>query len=198
MKRVLLVAAAAALGAAAFAGNAAAKGPSEATISGPGLASSIVLRGDAESSTSTNFSIIVQESGFFATVFGGQSPDPRLKTAPKGNLGPRYSVVYAVPGPNGTASKLRAELYPYVKPWPIAHMAAGQRFWGRQSTKGGWVRGNARLRSALIAVGLPAKAPDSSSRLSVGAWAGIASAGALALLALGSAVSLRRPRRGNA
>ena len=198
MKRVLLVAAATALGAAAFAGSAAAKGPSEAMISGPGLASSIVLRGDAESNTSTNFSIIVEESGFFATVYGGQSPDPRLKTAPKGNLGPRYAVVYTVPGPNNTASKLRAELYPYVKPWPIAHMATGQRFWGHQSTKGGWVRGNARLRAALIAVGIPKKAPAGSSTLSVGAWAGIASAGALALLALGSAVSRRRLRRGKA
>ena len=55
-----------------------------------------------ESNTSTNFSIIVQESGFFATVFGGQSPDPRLRAAPKGNLGPRYSVVYTVPGPTTT------------------------------------------------------------------------------------------------
>ena len=60
------------------------------------------------------------------------------------------------------------------------------------------MRGNARLRAALIAVGIPKKAPAGSSTLSVGAWAGIASAGALALLALGSAVSRRRLRRGKA
>ena len=124
MKRVLLVAATA-LGAAGLAAaTASAKGPTQAMISGPGLDSAIVVRGDAESTPGTNFWTLVQESGFFATVFGGQSPDPRLRTAPKGNLGPHYAVVYTVPGPNSTASKLRAELYPYVKPWPIAHMAA--------------------------------------------------------------------------
>src|SRR5438132_13941556 len=140
MKLVLLVAATAALCSLAFAGTAAAKGPSQATISGPGLGQPIVLRGDAESNASSRFSVIVQESGFFATVFGGQVPDPTLKARPAGDVGPRYDVVYIVPGPNNSENRLRAELYPYAKPAPLAHMAAGQRFWDGRVTRGGWVR----------------------------------------------------------
>jgi hypothetical protein len=193
MKLVLLVAATAVLAGLAFAAAAGAKGPSQATIAGPGLDHAIVLRGDAESSASSRFSVIVQESGFFATVFGGQVPDPTLRARPTGDLGPRYDVVYTVPGP-GTASKLRAELYPYATPAPVAHMPAGQRFWDGRLTRGGWVRGDATLRGALVAAGLPAKAPTSGSSLSAGAWAGIGSGSALAVLAFGSVFVRRRPR----
>src|SRR3954452_12901477 len=118
MKRVMLVAAIA-VGAAGLAASAAsAKGPTQAMISGPGLDGAIVVRGDAESTPGTSFWTLVQESGFFATVFGQQTPDPTLKARPKGDLGPRYDVVYLVPGPDRD-SALHAEVYPYAKPWPV-------------------------------------------------------------------------------
>jgi hypothetical protein len=196
MKRVLLVAAAAVGAAGLAAGTAFAKGPTQAMISGPGLDGAIVVRGDAESTPGTNFWTLVQQTGWFATVFGQQSPDPTLKARPKGNLGPHYDVVYLVPGPD-RKSTLRQDVYPYAQPSPVAHMAPGQRFWGNQSTRGGWVRGNASLRKALVALGLPAKAPSQQSAgLSTGVWTGIALGAALLLGGLGSVLARRRPRGG--
>ena len=139
---------------------------------------------------------MVEEAGYFATMFGGQQPDPTLRAAPRGNLGPRYDITYVVPGPNNTNSKVHGELYPYAKPWPVGHMRAGQTFWNGQRTRGGWIRAHQTLRTTLVSLGLPKTAPSlSASGLSAGTWAGIASAGAFGLLAFGSIAVRRRPRR---
>ena len=76
MKRLLFVLFAAALVVpAAFA-----KGPSTASISGPGLGKTITLAGMGDASDLT------QNTGFFPAVFG-QSPDPMLPGKPTGKLG---------------------------------------------------------------------------------------------------------------
>ena len=46
----------------------------------------------------------------------GQTPDPTLGSGPKGTLGPRYTVVYVVPGPNNILSRVTQFVYPYAKP----------------------------------------------------------------------------------
>src|SRR5439155_21422978 len=111
MKRIVVLAAAAAV-AAALAAAAQAKGPTQASIAGPGLKGAIVLKGDAEGDAAAGFPRFVEDAGFFPTVFA-RSPDPTLRTRPKGVLGPRYVVTYLVPGPNDTSSRIRQELYPY-------------------------------------------------------------------------------------
>jgi LPXTG-motif cell wall-anchored protein len=73
-------------------------------------------------------------------------------------------------------------------------MPAGQRFWDGQRTRGGWVRGDSVLRTALVEAGLPAKAPSTGAGMSAGAWAGIGSGSALAVLAFGSFFARRKPR----
>jgi hypothetical protein len=136
----------------ALAGSAAAKGPSQAKITGPGLGSGLLINGVGEGDTSTDLGLLVADGGFFPQVFG-QSPSPMLKAQPQ-QLGPRYTVTYTVPGP--TDSTLEQELYPYAAAAPVSYMRPGQKFWDTQSTLGGWYRGTAQLKAMLVHAGLPA------------------------------------------
>jgi hypothetical protein len=152
MKRLLLIPFAVLL----FPAAAAAKGPSKAEVSGPGLGKTIVVVG-AES-PGTPLMTLAESSGFFPLVYG-QIPDPTTRTRPSGDLGARYAVVYRVPGPNGV-STVRADLYPYAKQHPVSYMKAGQRFWDGQRTHGGWYVGDARMKSTLVRAGLSPTPPS--------------------------------------
>jgi hypothetical protein len=190
MRRSVLIAALLAL---LIPATAAAKGPSEATITGPGisLVTPLVLQGGSESRT-TELGVLVSESGFFPQTFG-QSPSPLLRSQPKGTLGARYSVTYTVPGPS--TDTLRQDLYPYAPGGPVSFMEPGQRVWD-QTTHGGWYRGSSELRTMLVRAGLPKTAPETArsrassfnpKQVSVAVGAGIALAAA--------ALMLRRRRR---
>ena len=143
-----------------LAGSAAAKGPSEARITGPGLGPALAIHGVGEGDVSTDLGLLVSDSGFFPQVFG-QSPTPLLKARPTG-LGPRYTVTYNLPG-GATESRLEQELYPYAAGAPASYMRPGQRFWDRQSTLGGWYRGTTELKAMLLRAGLPASPPPERS-----------------------------------
>ena len=77
---------------------------------------------------------------------------------PAGDLGPRYTITYTMPGPNGD-NELRQDVYPYAKPSPVTHTQAGQRYFGSQRTVGGWYVATSTLKDELVAVGLPASPP---------------------------------------
>ncbi len=147
----------------ALAGSAAAKGPSEARITGPGLESGLMIRGVGEGDTSTDLGLLVADAGFFPQVFG-QSPNPLLKAQPS-QLGPRYVVTYTVPGP--TESKLEQDLYPFAAGAPASYMRPGQKFWDTQSTVGGWYRGTGELKTMLLHAGLPASPPQEQSLIAL-------------------------------
>jgi hypothetical protein len=153
MKRLLvgLVAALALL----LPAGAAAKGPSEAQITGPGLAAPLKITGLGEGDASTNLGVLVTDGGFFPETFG-QSPSPLLRTPPS-ELGPRYVVTYTVPGP--VLAMLEQELYPYATGGPVTYMRPSQVFWGDQRTVGGWYRGTPALKAMLVKAGLPQAAP---------------------------------------
>jgi hypothetical protein len=195
MKRVLTIVAAAAL---VLPASAAAKGASQATIDGPGLAAPIVLKSDGggDPSAGSKLGRLAEASGFFPAVFG-QSPDPTLRKQPKGKLGPRYTVTYVMPGPNGSSSRIRQALYPYAKPYPLSYTKPGQRFWDGQRTYGGWFQGVGALESTLVAAGLPATPPSSGGGDGWLRWVSVAitSAAGLALLAALALVVLRRRPR---
>lgn len=139
--------------------TAGAKGPSEATITGPGLSSPIRFSGD-EGNYSQAFGELIEQGGFFPQAFG-QSPDPLKRNRPSTSLGPRYEVAYVVPGP--TTDTLRQELYPYAYDGPVTYMKPGQRFWGANTTHGGWYVGVLSLKSQLVKAGLPATPPSGGS-----------------------------------
>ncbi len=190
MKRLLFISllAALALPAAAFA-----KGPSAATIAGPGLEGRLAVPGQGEGDDQTPLGALVSYGGFFPEVFG-QSPDPTRRTRPKGDLGPAYTVAYTVPGPNGD-SMIVQTIYPYARSGPVTHLAAGQRFWGDQRTYGGWVVAPVQVKEALIRAGMPATAPDGSGGgLGTGAIGGLAAALAAVLVLAFAALRRRRHR----
>ena len=156
--RRYLVAAAVLAAALALPGLASAKGPSSASISGPGLDRSLAIRGQGEMGRGTPLGSLVDYGGYFSQMFG-QTPDPTLETRPAGALGPRYKVVYVVPGPNKIQSHVVQFVYPYAKPGPLSYMQPGQRFWNVERAHGGWFRASAGLKSVLVRAGLPRTAP---------------------------------------
>ena len=175
-----------------------AKGPLEATVSGPGLEGAVSVRGDGEGATGTPLGRLVESAGFFPLAFG-QEPDPTTATRPKGDLGPAYTVRFGVPGPDGKDSTLIQTTYPYANP-PVLYMAPGQRFFGGQRTHGGWLLAADGLKPLLVELGLPESAPTAggddgllgidADALAVAAVAAIG----LALLAGAALLVARRPR----
>jgi hypothetical protein len=143
--------------------GAAAKGPSEAEITGPGLASPLKVTGLGEGDSATSLGLLVSEGGFFPETFG-QSPSPLLRKTPT-DLGLRYLVTYTVPGP-GLAT-LQQDLYPYAAGGLVTYMRPGQVFWGDQQTVGGWYRGTAQLKAMLVKAGLPQSRPGHRRLVSI-------------------------------
>ena len=175
-----------------FPAAAAAKGPSLATISGPGLSHAITIEGFGEGDSSSPLGILVTETGFFPQAFE-QTPSSTTRSRPADRLGPRYDVKYTVPGPSGD-STLRQVLYPYAVNGPASYMAPGQKLWGTQSVPGGWYRGSATLKGMLVKEGLPATAPAPANRTASGRTVAVA-AGAGVAFAAGALILLYRRRR---
>jgi hypothetical protein len=188
MNRSMLVLAALAVGL-LLPTAAAAKGPSEASISGGGLAKTIKISGNGETEA-TPLGRLTMEAGFFPAAFG-QSPDPMLPTRPKGNLGPRLIIRYVVPGEGNQTFHVTQAVYPYAKGGALTYMKPNQPIFG-MGTIGGWYRAYG-LKRTLVAQGVAARAPGSSSGSNFALLAGLGIPGALALG--GAAVFFRRKAR---
>ena len=175
-----------------------AKGPDEAKITGPGLAKAIVISGPEEEGSP--MMAFAEAAGFFPAAFG-QQPSPMLPGRPKGDLGPRYTIEYNVPGGDGESWTLKQDLYPYAQPTAVTYMKAGQEIFD-MTTQGGWWASDATLKDQLVALGLP-KTPSAAEDATASS-AGFFSTGRLgvlviALLVLGGATLLMRRRfRGDA
>jgi hypothetical protein len=190
--------AAVALAALSITSTALAKGASQATINGPGLAATIVLKSDngGDPTSGSKLGALAERTGFFPAVFG-QAPDPMLRERPRGTtLGPKYTAEFVMPGPNNQSSKIRQDLYPFAKPYVLSYTKPGQRFWNGQRTHGGWFQAPVAMRTVLIGAGLPSQPPASTSGGDTDwlRWVAIAItiAAGLALLAVLSLVALRR------
>lgn len=159
MKRLVLVPLAVAVLTAVLPTAAVAKGASEAQVTGPGLDEPISLAAEGQRG-GEQIMQIAEQAGFFPAVFG-QSPDPMLSEQPTGDLGPRYTITYVVPGPDKKIDTITQALYPYAKP-AVTQMASGQSFFGTEETRGGWFVASSSLKDSLVAVGLPAYTPAAS------------------------------------
>jgi hypothetical protein len=182
MKRLLFVLCAAAL----LAPAALAKGPSEASITGPGLSKPITFKGMDDASKLTEY------TGVFPAAFG-QSPDPMLKGRPAGKLGPRYTIRYVVPGGNSQTFHLSQDLYPYAQAGALTYMKPGQPIFDARTT-GGWYPAGIALKELLVRAGLPKSAPRASSGTNLALVAGIGIPGALVLAGAALLVARRRSR----
>jgi hypothetical protein len=136
-----------------------AKGASEATITGPGLGKGISLAGEGQAD-GDRLMRLADEAGFFPAVFL-TTPNPMLANHPDVELGPRYTIVYTMPGPNNDVNEIRQDLYPYATPTPVTYVESGQRYFTTERTVGGWYVASQTLRSDLVAVGLPENPPQS-------------------------------------
>jgi hypothetical protein len=190
MKRLVLVSTAVAALAAIVTTTAFAKGASEAMLTGPGLGGGIRLSGEGQAG-GDELMQLAEEAGFFPSVFA-TSPDPMLSSRPAGDLGPRYTITYTMPGPNGTVSELRQELYPFAKPSPVSHMEPDQRYFGTEKTVGGWYVASTALKHELLAAGLPASPPADGGG-SRGAWTVVGVLGAALATLVAVVLARRRP-----
>jgi hypothetical protein len=133
-----------------------AKGASEATITGPGLGDGIRLAVEGDPGGGALMQI-AEDSGFFPAVFL-TTPNPMLSERPDGELGPRYTIVYVMPGPSGV-DEIRQDVYPYATPSLVSYTKPGQPYFGTERTVGGWYVAGPPLKDDLVAVGLRATAP---------------------------------------
>ena len=184
MRRFLLLATAGAFAALVATAPAAAKEPTTASLTGPGLNHAVPFSGNGESGPGTPLGSLVELGGFFPQVFQ-RFPDPITRTRPTGNLGPRYRIEYRLPGPSGNGTLVQ-DVYPYAET-PVTYMSPGQHFWGGDRTYGGWFLAPG-LKATLVAAGLPETPPSASTGSSPWPWT---LAGSLAVVVL-LAFMLRR------
>lgn len=135
-----------------------AKGASAATIKGPGLGSPISLGGLGEPGMDTRLANLSDQAGLFAVMFGDGGPGQLSGERPAGDLGPRYTITYAIPDDHTTFPVVQ-DLYPYAPSGPVTYAHPGQRLWAGQRVAGGWFYGPATLLPMLVSLGLPARPP---------------------------------------
>ena len=188
-----------------------AKGPSQARITGPGLLRAVVVSGNGEPGEQDRLASLAEESGLFTVMFGsgvsGPVPARLHSPPPRASLGPRYTLVYTVPGvtprPGQEFGRVRQDLYPHAAGGPVIYTPPGQQGFGGPLTVTGWLRGRPQLTSTLAQLGVPAQTrhpaaarPASAHRAGAGTpgWI-IATAAVIAAAALiGTARRLRRRR----
>jgi hypothetical protein len=176
-----------------------AKGPTGATITGPGLAEPLRLGGPRALAPGQPLEVLATQGGFFAVAWGA-APGKALAHSPTKPLGPKYRVSYLVPGPSGSEDRIRQDLYPYARGGPVTYTPAGQPFFDGRRTNGGWFRAAPKVTDVLVAAGLPAKtakaAPprptkDDRPAVPLAAWA----LGGALLVAAAAAFGIRRHGR---
>lgn len=168
------------------------KGPSGASLGGPGTGGGITFPGGGESG-GTPLGDLTRQSGFFPAAFG-QEPSPMLAARPKGDLGPKYTITYTVPTPSNGIDEIRQDVYPYADPAPVTYLEPGQAIFDMQ-TRGGWFQADAALKQTLVDAGLPSSAPASASGSSDFPTALLSLLTAFLLAAMATALLIRRRTR---
>jgi hypothetical protein len=187
-----------------------AKGPSQARITGAGLAHALVVTGSAEPGQLSALSDLAWRTELFTVLFGpgGGLPAPTRLATPlrAAALGVRYTVVYTVPGVTPHRGeqygRILQFLYPLAKGGPVIYTPPDQMGFGHPLRVTGWMRGGPRLAGILAKLGVPARQQSRHPQASASRDAGgrtvdwlVGSAVAVAAGALaGVAWRLRRRR----
>src|SRR4051794_20797719 len=179
---------------------AAAKGPSSATISGPGIRGAIPISGEGENGPGTALGDLVTYGAYFPLVFG-QTPDPTLRSRPAGDLGAVYTIRLVVPAGSSQKHTLVQLLYPFANGGPVTYMRAGQLVGDGPTAYGGGYRAPLQLEQPLVPARLPPPPPASGGGgfwWSPGAFASVGAAALLGLVLVAGAVLALRRRQGPA
>ena len=150
-----------------------AKGPSQARITGPGLTRAIVVSGPGEPGQQGTLAVLAGQTGLFTVLFGADASVPsqtptRLRTPPpKAYLGPRYTVIYTVPGvtpqPGEQFGRIHQDLYPGAAGGPIIYTPPGQDGFGQPLQGTGWLRASPQLTRTLAQLGVPSRSGTQSA-----------------------------------
>ena len=133
-----------------------AKGPSVATISGPGLQSPITVKGMGEPGAGSQLADLAEQSGLFSAAYGATGNGQVLSGRPEGSLGARYTVTYTIPNGQPKPGRVVMDIYPYAPGGPVSYTHPGAAvFPGQQPPTPQWFQGPADLRLVLISIGLP-------------------------------------------
>jgi len=147
-----------------LAGPALAKGPSQARITGPGLVRAVVVSGNGEPGEPGRLASLAGQTGLFTVMFGAgadvSGAPARLRTPPpEASLGPRYALVYTVPGvpprPGQEFGRVRQDLYPRAPGGPVIYTPPGQPGFSGPLAVAGWLRGAPQLTRTLAQLGVP-------------------------------------------
>ncbi|HEY6275496.1 MAG TPA: hypothetical protein VIX86_04120 [Streptosporangiaceae bacterium] len=190
----------------ALATPALAKGPSLARITGPGLSHAIVISGNGEPGQLGTLAVLAEQTGLFTAMFGsgGNVPAPvRLRgPLPEAALGPRFTIVYTVPGvtprPGQQFGQIRQDLYPRAAGGPVVYTPSGQSGFGQPLLITGWTRASPRLTRSLARLGVPLGAAGPAAAHQAGTVAPgwlIAAAVAIVAAALAATALWVRHRR---
>lgn len=128
-------------------------------MDGPGLQRPLQLGGREGWTQGEPIAVLVEGGGFFQAVWGG-NPDALFERSPTQKLGPRYRLVYRLPGPSGKVDRVRQDVYPYAQGGLLTYTPPSQPFFDSRRTRGGWFRADLRVKDALVAAGLPVRAPQ--------------------------------------
>ena len=182
----------------ALATPALAKGTTQASITGPGLARPVIVSvaagSEAVPEQGDALSSLADQTGLFTVLFGANIGDvtvpdqpSRLRTPPAAaTLGPKYTVTYTVPGitpaPGQARDQIRQYLYPRAAGGPVIYTLPGQQGFGQPVQATGWLRGTPQLAATLTRLGIPAGAslPSAPSAAASVPSASVPSARALA------------------
>jgi hypothetical protein len=139
----------------AWASPAMAKGPDQATITGPGLEKPIVVSGFGEPGNGDRLGVLAEGSGLFLVMFGSDGLSRHVvRLAPTGALGPKFQLSYRVPDGTVAGSTVRQDLYPQAAGGPVTYTESGQAVFGT-TTRGGWYHAPANFGSVLGQLGVP-------------------------------------------
>ncbi len=142
----------------AWASPAMAKGPDQATITGPGLNKPIVVGGYGEPGSGDKLGRLSDGSGLFLLMFGSDGSGQHVVSrAPTGPLGPKFQLSYRVPDGSEAGSTVRQDLYPDAAGGPFTYTEAGQAVFGT-TTSGGWYRTPSTFGRLLAELGVPTNA----------------------------------------
>ena len=142
----------------AWASPAMAKGPDQATITGPGLNQAVVVTGYGESGSGDRLGELADGSGLFLVMFGSDGSARNIVSeAPTSDLGPKFQLSYRVPDGTEAGSTVRQDLYPHAAGGPVTYTAPGQAVFGT-TTNGGWYQSPASFGRLLTQLGLPSQA----------------------------------------
>jgi hypothetical protein len=132
---------------------AAAKGPTEAVLTGPGIDEPIDIRADLSDST---FWAITEDLGYFAVV--GDGRENRAVERPTGDLGPAYELQWRGPSSTVTDFDLTVVLHPWAEGGGRIFVPAGQEPIVGGVTEATWYAMPMRALPTLERAGFPDRA----------------------------------------